>query len=166
MWVQSPGEEYLLEKEIANHSSVLAWEILWTEEPGRLRTIGLQRGGHNWAHAQTARTVCITASSTFVVSKGPQSLHLPSWHPAQLPKCLPSPFLSPTCATVACLSFSFSWGLQLPGLAFFGQTLSWCFRDKKQKLADNLPPELPTSVFFAPWGSSQRSKAGLLKGAC
>ena len=50
MWetqVQSLGQEDLLEKEMATHSSVLAWEILWTEEPGRLQSMGLQRVRHN-----------------------------------------------------------------------------------------------------------------------
>ena len=42
MWVQSPGEEYLLEKEMATHSSTLAWEIPWTEEPGGLQPMGSQ----------------------------------------------------------------------------------------------------------------------------
>ena len=36
-----------LEKEMATHSSVLAWRIPWTEEPGRLQCIGLLRVGHN-----------------------------------------------------------------------------------------------------------------------
>ena len=38
MWVQSLGQEYPLEKKIATHSSILAWEIPWTEEPGGLHT--------------------------------------------------------------------------------------------------------------------------------
>ena len=41
-WVQSLGWEDPLEKEVATHSSNLAWEILWTEEPGRLQSVGLQ----------------------------------------------------------------------------------------------------------------------------
>ena len=41
--------EELLEKEMATHSSTLAWKIPWTEEPGRLQSTGLQRVGHNWA---------------------------------------------------------------------------------------------------------------------
>ena len=45
-WVQSLGWEDLLEKEMATHSSVLAWKIPWTEEPGRLQSMGLQRSGH------------------------------------------------------------------------------------------------------------------------
>ena len=51
MWetqVQSLGWEVPLEKEIATHSSILAWEILWTEEPGGLQTMGSQRAGHDW----------------------------------------------------------------------------------------------------------------------
>ena len=50
MWetrVQSPGWEDPLEKEMATHSSTLAWEIPWTEEPRRLQSTGLQRLGHN-----------------------------------------------------------------------------------------------------------------------
>ena len=37
-----------LEKELATHSSILAWRIPWTEEPGGLESMGLQRFGHNW----------------------------------------------------------------------------------------------------------------------
>ena len=46
-WVQSLGQEDLLEKEMATHSSILAWKIQWTEEPGRLQSMGLQGVGHN-----------------------------------------------------------------------------------------------------------------------
>ena len=41
------GREDPLEKARATHSSILAWEILWTEEPGGLQFMGLQRVGHN-----------------------------------------------------------------------------------------------------------------------
>ena len=41
------GQEDPLEKEMAAHSSTLAWKIPWTEEPGRLQSMGLQRVGHN-----------------------------------------------------------------------------------------------------------------------
>ena len=43
MQVQSLGREDPLEKEMATHFSTLAWEIPWTEEPGRLQSLGLQR---------------------------------------------------------------------------------------------------------------------------
>ena len=46
-WVQSPGQEDPLEKEMATHSSILAWEIPWTEEPGGLKSMGLQRVRHD-----------------------------------------------------------------------------------------------------------------------
>ena len=42
-----PGWEDPLEKEMAAHSSTLAWRIPWTEEPGRLQSIGSQRVGHD-----------------------------------------------------------------------------------------------------------------------
>ena len=41
-----PGSGRSLEKEIATHSSILAWEIPWTEEPGGLQSVGLQRARH------------------------------------------------------------------------------------------------------------------------
>ena len=47
--VQSLGGEDPLEKEMATHSSILAWRIPWTEELGRLQSMGSQRVGHNWA---------------------------------------------------------------------------------------------------------------------
>ena len=48
-WIRSLGWEDPLEKEMATHSSTLAWKIPWTEEPGRLQSMGLLRVGHNWA---------------------------------------------------------------------------------------------------------------------
>ena len=45
--VQSLGQKDLLEKEMATHSSILAWKISWTEEPGGLQSMGSQRVGHN-----------------------------------------------------------------------------------------------------------------------
>ena len=46
-WVQSLGQEDSLEEDMATHSTLLAWEIPWTEEPSRLWSMGLQRVGHN-----------------------------------------------------------------------------------------------------------------------
>ena len=46
-WVQSLGQEDSLEKEMATHSSILAWKIPWTEEPGGLQSMGLQRVRHD-----------------------------------------------------------------------------------------------------------------------
>ena len=46
-WVQFLGWEDPLEKEMAIHSSILAWRIPWTEEPGGLQSMGSQRVGHD-----------------------------------------------------------------------------------------------------------------------
>ena len=46
-WVQSLGWEDPLEKRMATHSSILAWRIPWTEEPGKIQSMGSQRLGHN-----------------------------------------------------------------------------------------------------------------------
>ena len=46
-WVRSLGREDPLEKAMATHSGILAWRIPWTEEPGGLQSMGLQRFGHD-----------------------------------------------------------------------------------------------------------------------
>ena len=51
-WVRSLGWEDPLEKEMATHSSILAWEIPWTEEPGGLQSMASQRVGHDLATKQ------------------------------------------------------------------------------------------------------------------
>ena len=52
-WVWSLGQEDLLEKGMATHSSILAWRIPWTEEPGELQSVGSQRVRHDWATNST-----------------------------------------------------------------------------------------------------------------
>ena len=51
-WAQSLGWEDPLEKEMATHSRILAWEILWTEEPGGLQSLGSQRVRYDLATKQ------------------------------------------------------------------------------------------------------------------
>ena len=46
-WVQSLGQEDLLEKEMATHSSIVAWKIPWKEEPGGLQSMGSLRVGQD-----------------------------------------------------------------------------------------------------------------------
>ena len=46
-WVRSLGQEDPLENEMVTHSGTLAWKIPWTEEPGRLQSMELQRVGHD-----------------------------------------------------------------------------------------------------------------------
>ena len=53
MWVWSLGLEDPLEKEMATHSSILAWKIPWMEETGELQYVGLQRVRHDWATKHT-----------------------------------------------------------------------------------------------------------------
>ena len=60
MWeiqVWSLGQEDPLKKGMATHSSIVAWEIPWTEEPGRLQSMGLQKFKHNWA-TNTLVSIC------------------------------------------------------------------------------------------------------------
>ena len=57
-WVQSLGWEDPLERRMATPSSILTWRITWTEEPGGLQSMGLQRVEHDWA---TNTHVCVRA---------------------------------------------------------------------------------------------------------
>ena len=56
-WVRSLGREDSLEKEMATHSSILAWKIPWTEEPGRLQSTGSQRVKHDQAFKYVSKTL-------------------------------------------------------------------------------------------------------------
>ena len=65
-WIRSLGWEDPLEEEMATHSSILAWEIPWTEEPGRLQSMGFQRVRHSWvtehANVQMVNTISFLSS--------------------------------------------------------------------------------------------------------
>ena len=56
MWVRSLGWEDLLKELMATHSSILAWRIPWTDEPGGLQSMGSQRVRHNSRPARTINT--------------------------------------------------------------------------------------------------------------
>ena len=56
---------HALEKEMATHSSVLAWRIPWTEKPGRLQPMGLHRVGHDWSDLAAAAVVSVQLDSGF-----------------------------------------------------------------------------------------------------
>ena len=57
-WVRSLGWEHPLEKEMATHSSTLAWKIPWMEETGRLQSMGSKRVGHDWATSLCSLYCC------------------------------------------------------------------------------------------------------------
>ena len=67
MLAQSLGQEDLLEEDVATHSSILAWRILWTEERGRLHSLGSQRVRHDRSDLEQ-HTYCllINDSSNFI----------------------------------------------------------------------------------------------------
>ena len=60
-WVWSLGWEDPLEKGMATHSSILAWEIPWMEEPGRVKSLGSQTVGHDWAVNTYRKSLSIPA---------------------------------------------------------------------------------------------------------
>ena len=61
-WVRFLGREDPLEKEMAIHSSTLAWKIPWTEEPDRLQSMGSQRVGHDWVTSLWWAQICETVA--------------------------------------------------------------------------------------------------------
>ena len=63
-WVWSLGREDPLEKEMATHSSIFAWRIPWTEEPGGLQSMGLQRVGYDWVTSLFFLVNLMAAQST------------------------------------------------------------------------------------------------------
>ena len=84
-WVRSLGQEDPVEKEMAIHSSTIAWKIPWTEEPGRLQSMGSQRVRHHWATSLhlTRRTfvgkvisLLLTMLSRLVITFLPRSKRL------------------------------------------------------------------------------------------
>ena len=76
--IQPVGQEDPLEKEMATYSSILAWEIPWTEEPGGLHSMGLQRVGHDLGskqrHQQGTMTYCLLGMSPSFLKNFPTRL--------------------------------------------------------------------------------------------
>ena len=70
--VRSLGWEDPLEKEMAIHSSTIAWKIPWTKEPGRLQSMGSQRVRHDWLHVHIHHTVQLSAWTSFRTFPLPQ----------------------------------------------------------------------------------------------
>ena len=73
MSASSPGQKDILEKKMTTHSRILAWKIPWTEEPGRLKSVGLQRARHDcptereWSFILVT-TVCCGHCSQLITS--------------------------------------------------------------------------------------------------
>ena len=80
IWVRSLDWEDPLEREMAIHSSILAWKISWTEEPGGLQSMGSQRIGHDWATNTNTNThsliLCKEPCSERPYEAGPSVTHL------------------------------------------------------------------------------------------
>ena len=77
--VQSLGGEDPLEKEMASHSSTLAWKIPWTEEPAGLQPMELQRIGHNCVTTETQQHLLLSSSMQWDLDRNvliPQSVSL------------------------------------------------------------------------------------------
>ena len=79
MWVRSLGQEDPLEKEIAAHFNIFAWELPWTEEPGGLQSMALQRVGHYSAtkRQQSLRSFVTAAMETDTTRQC--QMHLRHW---------------------------------------------------------------------------------------
>ena len=101
MWFPSLGQEDPLEKEMATHSSILACEIPWTEEPGRLQSMGSQRVRHDWtAHTCMLKYLRVQCHDVWMMYS---MVHATPWiaaHQASLP---------PKSLTVCSNSYPLSW---------------------------------------------------------
>ena len=69
MWVWSLDQEGHLEENMATHSSILTWVMPWTEEPGRLQSIGSQRVRHNWSDLAWKHSVILAATAKSLQSR-------------------------------------------------------------------------------------------------
>ena len=82
--VQSLSQGDLLEKEMAIHSSILAWKIPWMVEPGRLQSMGSQRVRHDWERL----TACwVSLPYTWHIQQSPHQL-LRFWRSRRVPICM------------------------------------------------------------------------------
>ena len=98
MWVWSLGQKDPLEEEMATHSSIFAWRIPWTEEPGELQSIGSQRVEHDWVTEHTCisqpikpfRKLPTVISSTPLTLSTASSLYMQTYI---FPKAIRSEFL-------------------------------------------------------------------------
>ena len=66
-WVRSLSQEDPLEKGMVTHSSVLAWRVSWTEEPGELQSIGSQRIRHDWTHIYLINTYVFSSFLSLII---------------------------------------------------------------------------------------------------
>ena len=76
-WAQSLVQEDSLKKAVATHSSTFAWRIPWTEEPGRLQSMGSQRVRHDWVTEDThthTRKVFVVMERSSKSGRGPGTL--------------------------------------------------------------------------------------------
>ena len=89
-WVRSQGQEDPLEEDMVTHSSILAWEIPWTEEPGGLQSMGLQRVWRDWT---TNLNELLWTSFSPQLHSGPRSTFF------SLPGALTIPFPHPPSLT-------------------------------------------------------------------
>ena len=132
--VQSLGQENPLEKEMASHSSILAWRIPWTEEPDRLQSMGLQRLGRDWVTNTFLGFPGSSAGKESACNVGPwfdSCVGKISWRRAMLPTAV---FMGFPCASdseesvwnVEDLCSIPGWGDPLEeGMAIYSSIVAW-----------------------------------------
>ena len=74
-WVQSLGQEDPLEKEMATHSSTVAWRIPWTEESGRLQSMGLQVSDTTERLNPHQQAFCVYTNTSVLVGAEPENYY-------------------------------------------------------------------------------------------
>ena len=115
------GSPALLEKEMTTHSSILVWRIPWTEEPGRLQSLGFQRVRHDW---MTNNNSCIAGGffTNWAIREARCLFYLSRKSPIQIKNCVKLIGFSETHMTGIFLFF-FSWWIFLEMSEWL---LQWC----------------------------------------
>ena len=111
IWVQSLGQEDLLEKEMAPHSSTLAWKIPWMQESGGLQSMGSQRVGQHWA---TSLSFTFTLHCPSVVK------NLPAEQETQVPFRQEDPLEKEMATHSSILAWEIPWTEEPAGLQSLG----------------------------------------------
>ena len=143
--VRSLGREDPLEKEMATHSSTLAWRIPWREEPGRLQSMGLKRVRHDWATSLSLWFLVLLFNCSVVSSSlWPRGLHpCPSLSPRVFSNSYP---LSQWChPTISSSVTSFSCLQSFPALGSF--LMNWLLASGDQSIGASVSASvLPMSI--------------------
>ena len=162
--VQSLGWEDLLEKGMATHSSIRAWRITWTEEPGGPQSMGWQRLGHDWATSPVPSPSCMSLQAlpvSFVLPECPSVLGILSQAVSRCPGEASGSGRVPNTRTEGFPWVFLSWacGQRPPALTASPPTPTGVWAARRSSQASRSRWAGPTSTRSSSWAWSSRSRA-------